>query len=120
VRHACRESFYFIVLNVLRSVGGIACGRDADPLFTLLQAVEMCERTDFSDGTRMCGLRMCVVSHFRCVVLPHLVYPGTGLHNNSRYRWDVIWYYSSLSHSHLSLQLINPIFIVSSRPKMSF
>ncbi|KAJ7690939.1 hypothetical protein B0H14DRAFT_3100898 [Mycena olivaceomarginata] len=58
-RHACRESFYFIMLNVLRSVGGIACGRDADPLFTLLQAVEMLERTDFSDGTRVCGLRMC-------------------------------------------------------------
>ncbi|KAJ7797406.1 hypothetical protein B0H14DRAFT_3114344 [Mycena olivaceomarginata] len=58
-RHACRESFYFIMLNMLRSVGGIACGRDADPLFTLLQAVEMLERTDFSDGTRVCGLRMC-------------------------------------------------------------
>ncbi|KAJ7339266.1 hypothetical protein DFH08DRAFT_1014187 [Mycena albidolilacea] len=58
-RHACRESFYFIMLNLLRSVGGIACGRDADPLFTLLQSVEMLERTDFSDGTRVCGLRMC-------------------------------------------------------------
>ncbi|KAJ7750019.1 hypothetical protein B0H14DRAFT_3513497 [Mycena olivaceomarginata] len=54
MRHACRESFYFM-LNVLRSVGGIACGRDADPLFTLLQAVEMLERTDFSDGTRCAG-----------------------------------------------------------------
>ncbi|KAJ7354523.1 hypothetical protein DFH08DRAFT_855143 [Mycena albidolilacea] len=49
------------MLNVLRSVGGIACGRDADPLFTLLQAVEMLERMDFSDGTRVCGLRMCAV-----------------------------------------------------------
>ncbi|KAJ7697565.1 hypothetical protein B0H14DRAFT_3655521 [Mycena olivaceomarginata] len=58
-RHTCRELFYFIMLNVLRSVGGIACGHDADSLFTLLQAVEMLERMDFSDGTRVCGLRMC-------------------------------------------------------------
>ncbi|KAF7327970.1 hypothetical protein MKEN_00377200 [Mycena kentingensis (nom. inval.)] len=55
----CRESFYFIMLNVLRSVGGIACGRDADPLFTLVQAMDMLSRTDFSDGHRQCGLRMC-------------------------------------------------------------
>lgn len=55
----CRESFYFIMLNVLRSVGGIACGRDADPLFTLVQAVDMLSRTDFSDGHRQCGLRLC-------------------------------------------------------------
>ncbi|KAJ7084583.1 hypothetical protein B0H15DRAFT_783775 [Mycena belliarum] len=55
----CRESFYFIMLNVLRSVGGIACGRDADPLFTLLQAVDMLSRTDFSDGHRQCGLKLC-------------------------------------------------------------
>ncbi|KAA1466746.1 hypothetical protein DENSPDRAFT_811994 [Dentipellis sp. KUC8613] len=55
----CRESFYFILLNTLRSVGGIASGRDADPLYTLLQAIDMLHRTDFSDGERMCGLRMC-------------------------------------------------------------
>lgn len=55
----CHESFYFIMLNVLRSVGGIACGRDADSLFTLIQAMEMLSRTDFSDGQRQCGLRMC-------------------------------------------------------------
>ncbi|KAG5637601.1 hypothetical protein H0H81_003993 [Sphagnurus paluster] len=55
----CRESFYFIMLNVLRSVGGIACGRDADTLFTLTQAMEMLSRTDFSDGRRQCGLNMC-------------------------------------------------------------
>ncbi|KAJ7184750.1 hypothetical protein C8R46DRAFT_1158881 [Mycena filopes] len=53
------HSFYFIMLNVLRSVGGIACGRDADPLFTLVQAVDMLSRTDFSDGHRQCGLRLC-------------------------------------------------------------
>ncbi|KAJ6599459.1 hypothetical protein B0H10DRAFT_722708 [Mycena sp. CBHHK59/15] len=55
----CRESFYFIMLNVLRSVGGIACGRDADPLFTLVQAMDMLSRTDFSDGHRHCGLKLC-------------------------------------------------------------
>ncbi|KAG0698779.1 hypothetical protein DFH29DRAFT_990994 [Suillus ampliporus] len=57
----CVESFYFIHLNVLRSVGGIACGRDADPLHTLLQAAEMLERTDFTDGQKTCGLKMCSV-----------------------------------------------------------
>ena len=57
--HHCRESYYFIMLNLLRAVSGIATGRDADPLFSLLQAVEMLSRTDFSDGTRQCGLRIC-------------------------------------------------------------
>ncbi|KDQ51553.1 hypothetical protein JAAARDRAFT_184927 [Jaapia argillacea MUCL 33604] len=57
----CIESFYFIQLNVLRSVGGIAAGRDGDPLYTLLQAIEMLSRTDFSDGEtgRQCGLLIC-------------------------------------------------------------
>ena len=55
----CRESFYFILLNVLRSVGGISAGRDADPLFTLNQAVEMMSREDFSDGNRFCALKIC-------------------------------------------------------------
>jgi hypothetical protein len=60
INHPCRESFYFITLNILRSVGGIAAnGRDADPLFTLIQATEMLFRTDFSDGQRECGLRLC-------------------------------------------------------------
>ncbi len=57
--HYCRESYYFIMLNLLRAVSGIATGRDADPLFSLMQAVEMLSRTDFSDGTRQCGLRIC-------------------------------------------------------------
>ncbi|KZT29590.1 hypothetical protein NEOLEDRAFT_1128399 [Neolentinus lepideus HHB14362 ss-1] len=57
--HPCLESFYFIQLNILRSVGGIAAGRDGDPLFTLAQAVEMLSRTDFSDGVNQCGLRIC-------------------------------------------------------------
>jgi len=56
---ACKDSFYFIMLNVLRSVGGISTGRDADPLFTLLQAVDMLNRTDLSDGEQQCGLRLC-------------------------------------------------------------
>ncbi|KAF8060681.1 hypothetical protein FPV67DRAFT_1783736 [Lyophyllum atratum] len=55
----CHESFYFIMLNLLRSVGGIAHGRDADTLFTLTQAMEMLSRMDFSDGQRQCGLKMC-------------------------------------------------------------
>ncbi|KAH9905084.1 uncharacterized protein BXZ73DRAFT_109065 [Epithele typhae] len=57
--HHCRESYYFIMLNLLRAVSGIATGRDADPLFSLAQASEMLGRTDFSDGTRQCGLRIC-------------------------------------------------------------
>ena len=57
--HHCRESYYFIMLNLLRAVSGIATGRDADPLFSLAQAAEMLGRTDFSDGTRQCGLRIC-------------------------------------------------------------
>jgi hypothetical protein len=56
---ACYESFYFIMLNILRSVGGITAGRDADPLFTLMQATDMLTRTDFSDGEQQCGLKMC-------------------------------------------------------------
>ena len=58
--HPCRESFYFIMLNILRAVGGVSNGRDADPLFTLIQATEMLFRTDFIDGQRHCGgLRLC-------------------------------------------------------------
>jgi len=66
----CRESFYFILLNLLRSVGGISAGRDADPLYTLNQAVHMMSREDFSDGTRLQALKICVAcrSDFaRCV-----------------------------------------------------
>ncbi|ESK97864.1 hypothetical protein Moror_17293 [Moniliophthora roreri MCA 2997] len=66
VSRGCHESFYYITLNVLRAVGGIACGRDADPLFTLLQAVEMLSRMDFVDGGentedhgRKRGLKIC-------------------------------------------------------------
>ena len=55
----CRESFYFIMLNVLRAVGGISAGRDADPLYTLVQATEMLNRKDFTDGEKQCGLQIC-------------------------------------------------------------
>ena len=55
----CRESFYFIMLNVLRAVGGISAGRDADPLYTLVQAAEMLSRKDFTDGEKQCGLQIC-------------------------------------------------------------
>jgi hypothetical protein len=44
----CQDSFHFIHLDILRSVGGISFGRDSDPLFTLTQAVEMLDRTDLS------------------------------------------------------------------------
>ena len=55
----CRESTYYVMLNVLRAVGGITHGRDADPLFTLTQTVDMLSRTDFTDGVRKCGLKIC-------------------------------------------------------------
>ncbi|TDL29017.1 hypothetical protein BD410DRAFT_735751 [Rickenella mellea] len=66
----CQESFYFIMLNTLRSVGGIACGRDGDPLYTLTQAAEMLSREDFSDGVRLCSLNICAACRLdfvRCV-----------------------------------------------------
>jgi hypothetical protein len=55
----CRDSFFFLLLNTRRAVGGIAVGRDADPLFTLRQMCEMLHRTDFTDGSRTYGLPMC-------------------------------------------------------------
>ncbi|TCD63217.1 hypothetical protein EIP91_005829 [Steccherinum ochraceum] len=58
----CRESTYYIMLNILRAIGGISHGRDADPLYTLVQVVEMLSRTDFTDGVRQCGLKLC----FQC------------------------------------------------------
>ncbi|EJD00814.1 uncharacterized protein FOMMEDRAFT_89795 [Fomitiporia mediterranea MF3/22] len=57
---SCRESFYFIMLNLLRAVGGLSSGRDCDPLFSLTQAAEMMNRSDFSDGTTFCSLKLCV------------------------------------------------------------
>ena len=54
---ACRESFAIIMLNVLRSVGGVSYGRDADPLFSLLQAVDMLG-TDYLAGEQQ--LKLCL------------------------------------------------------------
>lgn len=55
----CREAYYYIMLNLLRSISGLANGRDCDPLFTLAQAAEMMHRTDFTDGTQFCSLKIC-------------------------------------------------------------
>lgn len=56
----CREAFYYITLNMLRALGGLASGRDCDPLFSLTQASEMMSRTDYTaDGTTFCSLRLC-------------------------------------------------------------
>jgi hypothetical protein len=56
---ACRDAFYFIVLNTLRAVGGIAAGRDGDPLFTLGQMIDMLNHTEWVDGQYLRGLPMC-------------------------------------------------------------
>lgn len=53
---ACLDAFYFIALDTLRSVGGIAAGRNADPLFTLLQMIDMLH---WVDGQHLRGLPMC-------------------------------------------------------------
>ncbi|KAF6760621.1 hypothetical protein DFP72DRAFT_805169, partial [Ephemerocybe angulata] len=57
------ESFYFIMLDILRSVGGIACVWDADPLLPTVHprsgGGEMLTRTDFSDGQRQMGCTAC-------------------------------------------------------------
>ncbi|KAF8915269.1 hypothetical protein CPB85DRAFT_1251692 [Mucidula mucida] len=58
----CSRAFYFISLNLLRAIGGVAPGRDADPLYMLSQAIEMLEREDFevSPGGTPVGLSMCL------------------------------------------------------------
>ncbi|KIY74005.1 hypothetical protein CYLTODRAFT_386164 [Cylindrobasidium torrendii FP15055 ss-10] len=57
----CAQSLYFITLNLLRAVGGLAAGRDADPLYTLIQALDMLERSDFetASGGRGQSLHIC-------------------------------------------------------------
>lgn len=55
----CHESFYFIMLNILRCVGGLSNGRDADPLFTILQSVEMMSREDFINDQGKFRLGLC-------------------------------------------------------------
>ncbi|KZV65669.1 hypothetical protein PENSPDRAFT_689656 [Peniophora sp. CONT] len=56
---SCRDSFSFLLLNTRRAVGGIAVGRDADPLYTLDKMKDLLHRADFSDGARSYGLPMC-------------------------------------------------------------
>jgi hypothetical protein len=56
---ACCDAFYFITLNTLRAVGGIAAGRDGDPLFTLGQMIDMLHHTEWVDGQYLRGLPMC-------------------------------------------------------------
>ncbi|KAI0268311.1 hypothetical protein BC834DRAFT_923355 [Gloeopeniophorella convolvens] len=56
---ACRDAFYFITLNTLRAVGGIAAGRDGDPLFTLGQMIDMLHHTEWVDGQYLRGLPLC-------------------------------------------------------------
>ena len=60
-RARCAQSLYYIKLNLLRAIDGLAAGRDADPLFTLLQAVEMLDRDDFetASGNAKSGLNIC-------------------------------------------------------------
>jgi hypothetical protein len=70
---ACRAAFYFIMLNALRSINGIAFGRDADPLFTLTQTEDMLDRTDYADAMDpkvLCSLNICVAckSDFRVMI----------------------------------------------------
>ena len=70
---ACRAAFYFIMLNALRSMNGIAIGRDADPLYTLSQTEDMLDRIDYADATDpkvLCSLNICAAckSDFRAVI----------------------------------------------------
>ncbi len=46
-RKRCVETFEYIALNLMRSVGGVACGRDADPLFSLAQVLQMLSSADY-------------------------------------------------------------------------
>ncbi|KAH9077226.1 hypothetical protein EDB83DRAFT_2504455 [Lactarius deliciosus] len=50
---ACRDAFYFITLNTLRSVGGIAAGRDGRSM------IDMLHHTEWVDGQYLRGLSIC-------------------------------------------------------------
>ena len=61
------------MLNTLRSINGIAFGRDADPLFTLNQTEDMLDRADYADATDpkvLCSLNICAAckADFRIVI----------------------------------------------------
>jgi hypothetical protein len=55
----CHDAFYFITLNTLRAVGGIAAGRDGDPLYTLGRMIDMLHHAEWVDGQYLRGLPMC-------------------------------------------------------------
>lgn len=55
----CLQSFYYIMLNLLRAIGGLTHGRDADPLYSISQIIDMVTRTDFYDGVTLCSLKIC-------------------------------------------------------------
>lgn len=56
---ACHDAYYFVTLNTVRAVGGIAAGRDGDPLFTLGQMINMLHHTEWVDGRYLRGLPLC-------------------------------------------------------------
>lgn len=56
--HPCVQAFREIRLNIFRSIGGIDSGRDADPLFSLAQAMELLTKPDRIEGERARAL-MC-------------------------------------------------------------
>ncbi|KAJ3768486.1 hypothetical protein FB446DRAFT_650367 [Lentinula raphanica] len=57
--HPCVQAFEQMYLDIYRCIGGVAIGRDADPLFTLAQGVDRLVRPDKVEGERaralMCG-----------------------------------------------------------------
>lgn len=58
---ACLDAFYFVTINTLRSVAGVAVGRDGDPLFTLGQMIDVLYHAEWVDGQSqyLRGLPMC-------------------------------------------------------------
>lgn len=55
----CRDAFYIISLNTLRAVGGIAAGRDGDPLYTLGRMIDTLHHAEWVDGQYLRGLPIC-------------------------------------------------------------
>ncbi|KAJ4473103.1 hypothetical protein J3R30DRAFT_3296710 [Lentinula aciculospora] len=57
--HLCVQGFHQMYIDIYRCIGGVAIGRDADPLFTLSQGMERLKRPDKIEGERvralMCG-----------------------------------------------------------------
>ncbi|KAJ3728016.1 hypothetical protein DFJ43DRAFT_533577 [Lentinula guzmanii] len=57
--HPCVQAFQQMYNDTFRCIGGVAIGRDADPLFTLAQCIDRLMRPDKIEGERaralMCG-----------------------------------------------------------------